>query len=209
MPSKPMRQASVKTAAQPGGGTPQQPRQARLSVSQRHRPEVGDRRPGGWPPARCRYLLHYGLAIRQNEPAAVEPDARRDIQRADDDDSLREPLAFRKSGHLEHGQDDGACAPLHHGRSGAFSARAHGTAPQNHRFSFGRRGTPGLKSGRRRGQHRAKYRLDANCAVDRGRRNEGGLAGRHLRASEIISSSRTEARLEQIDFSDQLASDLV
>src|ERR1700746_1117204 len=31
----------------------------------------------------------------------------------------------------------------------------------------------------------------------------------HLRETEIISSSRTEARLEQIDFSDQLASDLV
>jgi hypothetical protein len=76
--------------------------------------------------------LHHGLAIRKNEPAAVEPDARCDIQCADDSDSLWEPLALGKSGHIEHGQDDGACAPLHHGRRGAFSACAHGTAPQNH-----------------------------------------------------------------------------
>jgi hypothetical protein len=98
------------------------------------------------------FKIYYIVAWRSGKTNLLQssPEVRRDIQRADDSDSdsLWEPLALGKSGHIEHGHD-GPCAPLYHGRRGSFSTGAHGTAPQNSRFSFGRRGTGGLKSGQR------------------------------------------------------------
>ena len=43
---------------------------------------------------------------------------------------LRQSLALRKSGHLEHGRNDGSCARLHHGGGGVLPAGADGAAAQ-------------------------------------------------------------------------------
>jgi hypothetical protein len=51
-------------------------------------------------------------------------------------------------GSLRHGQNDGPCTPMHDGGSGLLPTRADGAPAQNSRFSFERRGTEGLKSGR-------------------------------------------------------------
>ena len=81
---------------------------------------------------RCRLqdLLHHGVAGRENAPAAVEPHPRGDLQRDDDRVGLRQSLALRKSGHLEHGRNDGSCARLHHGGGGVLPAGADGAAAQ-------------------------------------------------------------------------------
>ena len=60
------------------------------------------------------------------EPAAVEPHARRDLERSDHGNRLRKPVAVAASWHLEHGQAVGIVAGLHFGGGGAISARAHG-----------------------------------------------------------------------------------
>lgn len=60
-------------------------------------------------------LLYHGLASRPDEPSPVNPDARRVFQRADDGDGVRQPLALRPAGHVEHGQADVGCLYLPNG----------------------------------------------------------------------------------------------
>jgi hypothetical protein len=44
-------------------------------------------------------LLHHGMAARRRQPAAVDADPRRGFQRADDGNSIREPVAIEPAGH--------------------------------------------------------------------------------------------------------------
>ena len=74
------------------------------------------------------FKIYYVTAWRagQNEPAAVEPDARDLFQRADDRDRVRKPVAIQSSRHRQHGQTAGAVARHHAGRGAAVPARANG-----------------------------------------------------------------------------------
>ena len=76
------------------------------------------------------FKIYYIMAWRagQTESVAVEPDPGRDLERADDGDRVRQPLAFEPSRHVQHGQAPGAFAGLHHVRGGAVPAGAHGQA---------------------------------------------------------------------------------
>ena len=58
------------------------------------------------------FKIYYVTAWRagQNQSAAVEPDARDILQRADHRDRVRQPVAVEPSGHGEHGQAAGAVA---------------------------------------------------------------------------------------------------
>ena len=53
---------------------------------------------------RVQDLLCNGLAVGQNESAAVEPDASNILQRADDSDGVRKSVAIQSSGYFEHGK---------------------------------------------------------------------------------------------------------
>ena len=55
-----------------------------------------------------------------DEPAAIEPDARDLLQRADHRDRVRQPVAVEPSGHGEHGQAAGAVAGHHAGAALLF-----------------------------------------------------------------------------------------
>src|SRR5205823_2757348 len=59
------------------------------------------------PVARCRRgvqdLLHHGMAARRHQPAAVDPHPRRAFQRADDGNSIWEPVAIEPAGPVQHG----------------------------------------------------------------------------------------------------------
>ena len=55
-------------------------------------------------------LLHHGLARGADQPAAVGAHARRDVQRADDGDRLRQPVVFQPSRDIQHGQAVGDLA---------------------------------------------------------------------------------------------------
>ena len=76
------------------------------------------------------FKIYYIMAWRagQTDLAAVEPDARRDVQRADHRDCVRQLVAVEPSRHLEHGQVDGAGARHHHGGGGAVPAGSDGPA---------------------------------------------------------------------------------
>ena len=63
-------------------------------------------------------LLCHGVAIGQNQSAAVEPDAGDILQCDDDGDRVRKPVAVEPPGNREHGQAAGAVA-RHHARGGA------------------------------------------------------------------------------------------
>src|SRR5262249_19398492 len=78
---------------------------------------------------RIQNLLHHGLAIRPHEPFAVKPNSRRDLERFDNSNRLRKPLAFAAPRHIQYGQTAGAIVGMHFGSCGAISARAHGKAP--------------------------------------------------------------------------------
>jgi hypothetical protein len=82
-------------------------------------------------------LLYHGLARRPNQPAAVNTDARRVFQRADDGDGVRQPLALRPAWHVEHGQADGSGTGLHIGRRGSVPASPDGAAAQRQRPECG------------------------------------------------------------------------
>ena len=69
----------------------------RAAAAARHRRRVQD-------------LLHHGVARGPHQPAAIEPDARDHLQRADHGDGLRQPLVLKPSRHVEHGQIAGAVA---------------------------------------------------------------------------------------------------
>ena len=74
-------------------------------------------------------LLRARLERRGDEPARLVADARRRVQRDDDGDRLRQPMAVQSSRNVEHGQ---ALEPVarHHARRGrAVSADPDGTAP--------------------------------------------------------------------------------
>ena len=77
------------------------------------------------------FKIYYitGLALWPHEPAAVEPHPRCDLERPDHGYSVREPVAFATSRHVEHGQAVGAVVGVHLGGGGVISARAHGKAP--------------------------------------------------------------------------------
>ncbi len=75
---------------------------------------------------RIQDLLRHGVARRQNQSAAVEPDARDIFQRDDDSDGVRQPVAVEPSGNREHGQASGALARHDAGRGVAVSACANG-----------------------------------------------------------------------------------
>ncbi len=75
---------------------------------------------------RLQDLLRHGLARGQNQPAAVEPDARDLFLGADDRDRLRKPVAIQSSRHRQHGQIAGAVVRYHAGRGAAVPARANG-----------------------------------------------------------------------------------
>ena len=75
---------------------------------------------------RVQDLLRHRMAVRQDEPAAVEPDARDIFQRDDDGDRVRQPVAVEPSGHREHGQASGIVAGHHARRGAAVSAGANG-----------------------------------------------------------------------------------
>ena len=75
-------------------------------------------------------LLHHGLAVGTEKPAAVKSHPRRHLERAHDRDGIWKPLAFEASRHVEHGQAARAVAGVYVGRRGAISARAHGEAPR-------------------------------------------------------------------------------
>ena len=87
------------------------------------------------------FKIYYIMAWRagQTEPAAVEPDPGRDLERADHGDRVRQPLAFEPSRHLQHGQAAGAVAGEHHVRGGAVPAGADGQAPDRRRKRPGSR----------------------------------------------------------------------
>ena len=74
------------------------------------------------------FKIYYVTAWRvgQNEPAAVEPDARDLLQRADDGDGVRQPVAVEPSRHRQHGQAAGAVARDHARSGAAVSAGANG-----------------------------------------------------------------------------------
>ena len=74
------------------------------------------------------FKIYYVTAWRdgQNEPAAVEPDARDLFQRADHRDRVRKPVAIQSSRHRQHGQVAGAVVRHHAGRGAAVPARANG-----------------------------------------------------------------------------------
>ncbi len=56
------------------------------------------------------FKIYYVMAWRAGETnfLAVEPDPRRLLQRLRDRHRLRQPMVFAPSGHVEHGQADGA-----------------------------------------------------------------------------------------------------
>jgi hypothetical protein len=56
-----------------------------------------------WRRRRIQDLLCDGLAVGQNESAAVEPDASDIFQRADDSHRIRKPVAIQSSRYFEHG----------------------------------------------------------------------------------------------------------
>ena len=90
-----------------------------------HRAAVAARRRRGF-----QDLLHHGLAVGTEKPAAVKSHPRRHLERAHDRDGIWKPLAFEASRHVEHGQAARAVAGVYVGRRGAISARAHGEAPR-------------------------------------------------------------------------------
>ena len=61
------------------------------------------------------FKIYYIMAWRSghDQSAAIEPDPRRDLERADHGDRLRQPVAVAASGHVEHGQAAGAVAGLY------------------------------------------------------------------------------------------------
>ena len=97
---------------------------------------------------RLQDLLHHGVAGRADRPAAIEPDPRGDLQRADHRDRVRQPVAVEPSRHVEHGQADGARARHHHGGGGAVPAGADGAAA---RAGERRRRSSCTRESRRRG----------------------------------------------------------
>ena len=79
---------------------------------------------------RLQDLLCHGLAVGQNQSAAVEPDAGDIFQRDDDGDRVRQPLAVESPGNGEHGQTSGALAPDDARRGAAVPAGANGQTPR-------------------------------------------------------------------------------
>ena len=77
---------------------------------------------------RVQDLLHHGVARGPHQPAAIKPDARDHLQRADHGDGLRQPVVLKPSRHVEHGKIAGLVARHHHVRGGAVPAGAHGPA---------------------------------------------------------------------------------
>ena len=75
---------------------------------------------------RLQDLLYYGVALRENKSAAIEPDARDIFQRADDGHGVRQPVAVEPSGNREHGQASGAVARDNARRGAAVSACVNG-----------------------------------------------------------------------------------
>ena len=75
------------------------------------------------------FKIYYVLAWRgRDEPACILADPRRAVQRDDDGDRFREPLAIQSPRHLEHGQAVEPVARDHAGRRGAVSADPDGAA---------------------------------------------------------------------------------
>src|SRR5207247_7500228 len=78
-------------------------------------------------------LLYYGVARGPDQPAAINLDARGVLQRADDGDGVRQPLALQTAGPVEHGQADGSGTDLHAGRRGSVPAGTDGAAARRQR----------------------------------------------------------------------------
>ncbi len=81
------------------------------------------------------FKIYYIMAWRagQTGPAAVEPDARGVLQRADHRDGVRQPVALEPSGHVEHGQAARAVAAHDACRRRAVPAGADGQAARARR----------------------------------------------------------------------------
>ncbi len=112
----------------------------RAQLRQYHRASAAARRR-----RRIQDLLHHGLARRKNRPAAIDADASRGVQRPDQCRRVRKHVVVELSGHVEHGQDDGAVAAVHDGGRGVVPAGADGTTATG-------RGRPGTTRGTARGR---------------------------------------------------------
>jgi hopanoid biosynthesis associated RND transporter like protein HpnN len=75
---------------------------------------------------RLQDLLHHGVASRKDGLAAIDADQSGDIQRHDDCGRVRKHVGVELSGHVEHGQADGAGAALYDGRCGIVPAGSNG-----------------------------------------------------------------------------------
>ena len=101
-------------------------RRSSAQFRQHHRASAAARRR-----RRVQDLLHHGLARRQNRSAAIAADPRGGVQRHDQCGRVRQHVGIELSRHVEHGQDDGAGAGVHHGRRGPLPTGADGPAAAN------------------------------------------------------------------------------
>ena len=95
----------------------------KTELRQHHRPAAAARRR-----RRVQDVLHHGVARGPHQPAAVDADSGGRVQRRDDRDRVRQPVAVERARHVEHGQIDGARSRLHDGRRGAVPAGPDGPA---------------------------------------------------------------------------------
>ena len=81
------------------------------------------------------FKIYYIMAWREGvtQPPPDAADARRHLQRADDRDSFRQPVAVEPSRHFEHGKAARAVATLHARRGGRVPADPDGKAPRGYR----------------------------------------------------------------------------
>jgi hypothetical protein len=75
---------------------------------------------------RLQDLLRHGVEGGPNQPAAIQPDPRRLLQRHDHGDCVRQPVDVEPPRHVEHGQAAGAVVGVHARCGGAVPARPYG-----------------------------------------------------------------------------------